>query len=238
MKRRRFAHTTGCGLKLRRPAERIGELLSSKGGTHADALNEASESAEDNHGEHPSRFRVARSGALQRTSPTQVLSGVRSIQALRHFRAAARLYEDRCAIAASCLIARFDRAMAEQRERARASWKGAAKQTANPAISAAPKIGLRGLSPDAFRQLRSVRSSRTDRARRNSRQARRRDDPRPHALLRRIRRTSWRSRMALTQTITTRRRRSDWMLLPSAGRARASGRRQSRQFAWARKSTP
>jgi alanyl-tRNA synthetase len=33
----------------------------------------------------------------------------------------------------------FDRAMAEQRERARASWKGAAKQTANPAYQRLPK---------------------------------------------------------------------------------------------------
>jgi alanyl-tRNA synthetase len=32
----------------------------------------------------------------------------------------------------------FDRAMSEQRERARASWKGAAKQTANPAYQALP----------------------------------------------------------------------------------------------------
>jgi alanyl-tRNA synthetase len=40
--------------------------------------------------------------------------------------------------------ARFDRAMAEQRERARASWKGAAKQTANPAYQQLPKSVFEG----------------------------------------------------------------------------------------------
>src|SRR5438128_1956448 len=38
----------------------------------------------------------------------------------------------------------FDRAMAEQRERARASWKGAAKQTANPAYQQLPKSIFEG----------------------------------------------------------------------------------------------
>jgi alanyl-tRNA synthetase len=44
----------------------------------------------------------------------------------------------------------FDRAMAEQRERARASWKGAAKQTANPAYQQLPKSLFEG-----YRQTRS-----------------------------------------------------------------------------------
>ena len=44
----------------------------------------------------------------------------------------------------------FDRAMAEQRERARASWKGAAKQTANPAYHQLPKSEFEG-----YRQIRS-----------------------------------------------------------------------------------
>jgi len=44
----------------------------------------------------------------------------------------------------------FDRAMAEQRERARASWKGAAKQTANPAYQTLPKSDFEG-----YRQTRS-----------------------------------------------------------------------------------
>ena len=44
----------------------------------------------------------------------------------------------------------FDRAMQEQRERARASWKGAAKQTANPAYQKLPKSDFEG-----YRQTRS-----------------------------------------------------------------------------------
>src|ERR1700693_2809704 len=44
----------------------------------------------------------------------------------------------------------FDRGMAEQRERARASWKGAAKQTANPAYQQLPKSQFEG-----YRQTRS-----------------------------------------------------------------------------------
>jgi alanyl-tRNA synthetase len=44
----------------------------------------------------------------------------------------------------------FHRAMAEQRERARASWKGAAKQTANPAYQQLPKSAFEG-----YRQTRS-----------------------------------------------------------------------------------
>jgi alanyl-tRNA synthetase len=44
----------------------------------------------------------------------------------------------------------FDRAMQEQRERARASWKGAAKQTANPAYQKFPTSAFEG-----YRQTRS-----------------------------------------------------------------------------------
>jgi alanyl-tRNA synthetase len=44
----------------------------------------------------------------------------------------------------------FDAAMSEQRERARASWKGAAKQTANPAYQQLPKSAFEG-----YRQTRS-----------------------------------------------------------------------------------
>ena len=57
--------------------------------------------------------------------------------------------------------------MQEQRERARASWKGAAKQTANPVYQKLPKSDFEG-----YRQTRSngcevLRSSITARARRN-----------------------------------------------------------------------
>ncbi len=44
----------------------------------------------------------------------------------------------------------FDRAMQEQRERARASWKGGAKQTANPVYQQLPKSEFEG-----YRQTRS-----------------------------------------------------------------------------------
>jgi alanyl-tRNA synthetase len=44
----------------------------------------------------------------------------------------------------------FDRAMEEQKSRARASWKGAAKQTANPAYQQLPKSDFEG-----YRQIRS-----------------------------------------------------------------------------------
>jgi alanyl-tRNA synthetase len=44
----------------------------------------------------------------------------------------------------------FDRSMEEQRTRARASWKGAAKQTANPAYQQLPKSDFEG-----YRQTRS-----------------------------------------------------------------------------------
>jgi alanyl-tRNA synthetase len=44
----------------------------------------------------------------------------------------------------------FDESMSEQRERARASWKGAAKQTANPAYQQLPKSEFEG-----YRQTRS-----------------------------------------------------------------------------------
>jgi alanyl-tRNA synthetase len=44
----------------------------------------------------------------------------------------------------------FDRAMEEQKARARASWKGAAKQTANPAYQSLPKSEFEG-----YRQTRS-----------------------------------------------------------------------------------
>ncbi len=44
----------------------------------------------------------------------------------------------------------FDHAMEEQKTRARASWKGAAKQTANPAYQQLPKSEFEG-----YRQTRS-----------------------------------------------------------------------------------
>ncbi len=51
------------------------------------------------------------------------------------------------------------RAMAEQRERARASWKGAAKQTANPEYQKLPAVGLRRLPSHALRRGRGACAS-------------------------------------------------------------------------------
>ncbi len=50
----------------------------------------------------------------------------------------------------------FDRAMEEQRTRARASWKGAAKQTANPAYQQLPKSQFEGYRQTRSDGLRSV----------------------------------------------------------------------------------
>src|SRR4029077_12219037 len=47
-------------------------------------------------------------------------------------------------------FAGYDNALAEQKQRARASWKGAAKQTANPAYQRLPKSEFEG-----YRQTRS-----------------------------------------------------------------------------------
>ena len=92
----------------------------------------------------------------------------------------------------------FNAAMDDQRQRARASWKGAAKQTANPEYQKLPTSRLRRLPPDSFRGLRSpcALEERPGRKRTQARR-RRRGHPRSHALLRGIRRAGGRSRMAL-----------------------------------------
>ncbi len=59
--------------------------------------------------------------------------------------------EDACRdLGVSLDVEEFDRAMSEQRDRARASWKGAAKQTANPSYQQLPKSIFEG-----YRQTRS-----------------------------------------------------------------------------------
>jgi alanyl-tRNA synthetase len=122
----------------------------------------------------------------------------------------------------------FKMAMEQQRERARASWKGAAKQTANPAYQQLPKSDFEG-----YRQTRSdnceVLAIIKGQSRRAGTKARRvrRDHSRSHSLLRRIRRPGRRSWMALLRRSQHCRRRSDRMLLPGPGRARTSGFRQA-----------
>ena len=75
----------------------------------------------------------------------------RGFQALRHLRHATRLYAG-CGARSGLPFdqAGFDHAMAEQKSRARASWKGGAKQTANPAYQQLPKSVFEG-----YRQTRS-----------------------------------------------------------------------------------
>ena len=81
--------------------------------------------------------------------PLHLAGGMRS--ALRHVWSAARLYAGRCRDQGIDFDrAGFDRAMEEQKSRARASWKGAAKQTANPAYQQLPKSVFEG-----YRQTRS-----------------------------------------------------------------------------------
>ncbi len=63
----------------------------------------------------------------------------------------------------------FDAAMTEQRERARASWKGAAKQTANPCLPAASEIRhLRAIDKLVLTTAKSLPSSTTAKAPSNS----------------------------------------------------------------------
>ena len=122
----------------------------------------------------------------------------------------------------------FERALAEQRERARASWKGAAKQTANPAYQQLPSSRFEG-----YRQTRSegCGSSRhhSPRARRPGTPFRggRRNHSRPHPLLCRIRRTGWRPGMAHERRSQYGRRRSEGVLLPDSRCARPSSNRQA-----------
>ena len=95
-------------------------------------------------------------------------------------------------------------------------------------LPAASEIRIRRLSPDSLRQLRSSRHH-PQRPRRAATQARRRrrNHPRPHAVLRRIRRPGRRPRMALQRRSQHRRRRSERLLLPDSRRARAPGHRQT-----------
>ena len=98
----------------------------------------------------------------------------------------------------------FDRAMDEQRERARASWKGAAKQTANPAYQKLPKSEFEGYRQTGPTAARCWPSSTTARARRNSSRAKkaksssttRRSTPSPA--------DRWATADGSTATITTR----------------------------------
>jgi alanyl-tRNA synthetase len=93
--------------------------------------------------------KLAPSFAAERARRVQLRRGC--VQALRHVRNAARLHAG-CGPRSGNRFDRagFDHAMEEQKTRARASWKGAAKQTANPAYQKLPKSKFEG-----YRQTRS-----------------------------------------------------------------------------------
>jgi len=85
------------------------------------------------------------------TASEPVLSGAAAFRLYDTFGLPRDFIEDACRDQGVIFDqAGFDKAMAEQRERARASWKGAAKQTANPAYEQLPKSAFEG-----YRQTRS-----------------------------------------------------------------------------------
>jgi alanyl-tRNA synthetase len=89
--------------------------------------------------------------AWRETASEPVLSGAAAFRLYDTFGLPRDFIEDACRDQGVIFDqAGFDKAMAEQRERARASWKGAAKQTANPAYQQLPKSAFEG-----YRQTRS-----------------------------------------------------------------------------------
>jgi alanyl-tRNA synthetase len=94
--------------------------------------------------------RAVADGILNKTPPP-TLDGEIAFKLYDTFGLPRDFIEDTCRDLGVQLDAQgFDRAMAEQRERARASWKGAAKQTANPSYQQLPKSTFEG-----YRQTRS-----------------------------------------------------------------------------------
>ena len=145
--------------------------------------------------------------------------GREAFQTLRHIRHAAGLHTGCNARSWRCIrpgrLRTRDGRAARARSRLLERRGQADRQSCLPAT---PEIRLRRLSADSLRQLRSAghHQGRPGRAGTQARR-RRRDHPRPHAVLRRIRRTSRRPRMALLRRSQHRRRGSDWMLLPGQG---------------------
>ena len=146
------------------------------------------------------------------------MEGERGFSVVRYVRLAKRRWIMCRDIGVIFDTAGFDRAMAEQRERARASWKGAAKQTANPAYQQLPKSdfeGYRQTRSDNCEVLAIIKGSQG--AQELKPGEIRRSHSRPHALLRRIRRPGRRSRMALLRRSQHRRRRSTGCYYPVQG---------------------
>jgi alanyl-tRNA synthetase len=88
---------------------------------------------------------------ILRNAPPPILEGSEAFKLYDTFGLPRDFIEDTCRdMGVGFDSTGFDRAMAEQRDRARASWKGAAKQTANPAYQQLPKSDFEG-----YRQTRS-----------------------------------------------------------------------------------
>jgi len=82
---------------------------------------------------------------LDRVGTSAMLSGEDAFKLYDTFGLPKDFIQDACRdFGVSFDDAGFDRAMAEQRERARASWKGAAKQTANPSYQKLPTSTFEG----------------------------------------------------------------------------------------------
>jgi len=97
-------------------------------------------------------WRDAEVSDVSSASPNEpVLSGAAAFRVYDTFGLPRDFIEDACRDQGVVFDeAGFDRAMEEQKTRARASWKGAAKQTANPAYQQLPKSEFEG-----YRQTRS-----------------------------------------------------------------------------------
>jgi alanyl-tRNA synthetase len=138
----RFAHTMEVGL------EKLEQLISraAKGWRFSGSTDEAISTFIKESGGIPSRGSIADFRMRDRTLPGEDAFKLYDTfgMPLDFMQDAARdqgIAFDR---------AGFDRAMDEQKTRARASWKGAAKQTANPAYQSLPKSDFEG-----YRQTRS-----------------------------------------------------------------------------------
>ena len=140
---KRFAHTLALGLqKLEEELLRVFEDQEAAGVQVALA---------DEGSEHVSLGTEELARARKITGRLPTLPGDRAFKLYDTFGLPRDFIEDACRDREVQFDASgFDRAMAEQRERAKASWKGAAKQTANPAYQQLPKSAFEG-----YRQTRS-----------------------------------------------------------------------------------
>ncbi|MFZ0359899.1 MAG: alanine--tRNA ligase [Terriglobales bacterium] len=139
----RFAHTLAIGLQ--KLEDELSKVFDEAEVAHG-VVTLKNDKQED---VHYSRDEVSQAREL--TSHAEILPGDRAFKLYDTFGLPRDFIEDVCRDRRVDFDSSgFDRAMAEQRERARASWKGAAKQTANPAYQQLPKSEFEG-----YRQTRS-----------------------------------------------------------------------------------